>query len=178
MIFDVSTRSLIVEHEQRVVWAACRRLNTKTSSLLCYNSTLEQLMTEHRMDKRLNNIIDGIVNDKPTAAQQAKMNALDNQFVELQRHADCKCRSILKPELQFSGPVKLWHQRIQAYQALVRWKKGNARNNSNIMRTALRQGIANPRQMTLQQMEEGTAGAKARKRTYRVTHPELRQGHL
>ena len=81
MIFDVSTRSLIGEFEHRVVRAACRRLNTKTASLSCYNAILERLMTLHKMDERLGAIIDAIVDDKPTAGQKAKMNGLDDQFV-------------------------------------------------------------------------------------------------
>ena len=88
MIFDVSTRSLIGEFEHRVVRAACRCLNTKTASLSRYNAVLERLMTLHKMDKRLNAIIDVIVDDKPTTAQKEKMDRLDNQFVELQTHAE------------------------------------------------------------------------------------------
>ena len=106
------------------------------------------------------------------------MDGLDGQFVELQTHAERKCRKILKPELQFSGTVKLWCERMQAYQALVRWKKGNTKNNSNIIRTALRRGIPNPRAMSLEKMEEGVVYAKARKRVYQTTHPQLRQDHL
>ena len=107
------------------------------------------------MEERLDTIIDTIVNDRPTAAQQALLDGLDTQLVELQTHAEWRCRKILKPELQFSGPVKLWHERMQAYQALVRWKKGNTRNDSNIIRTALRWGIPNPQEMSLEKMEEG-----------------------
>ena len=135
-------------------------------------------MTLHKMDEKLNTIIDTIGNNKPTAEQAAKMNRLDDQFVELQTHSEPKCRKILKPELQFSGPVKLWHERMQAYQALVRWKKGNAKNDSNIIRTALRRGIPNPRSMSREQMEDGVEYAKARKRVYRTTHPQLRHEHL
>ena len=143
-----------------------RRLNTKTASLSRYNAILERLMTLHKMDERLDAIIDAIVDDKPTTAQKAKMDGLDTQFVELQTHAERKCRTILKPELQFSGPAKLWHECMQAYQALVRWKKGNTKNDSNIIRTALRRGIPNPRAMSMKKMEEGVAYAKARKRVY------------
>ena len=173
IIFDISTCSLIGKFEHRVVRSACRRLNTKNSSLGRYVKILEQQMMIHRMDDRLDAIIDEIENDKPTPKQKAKMEGLDKQFIELQRHAESKCRKILKPDLQFSGPVKLWHERFQAYQALIRWKTGNAKNDSNIMRTALRRGIANPREMSLDMMKEGVAYVKDRKRSYKQTYPEL-----
>ena len=54
------------------------------------------------MEERLDEIIEAVVNDRPTPAQQAKMEALDKQFVELKKHAERKCRRIIKPELEFS----------------------------------------------------------------------------
>ena len=80
------------------------------------------------------------------------MNNLNRKFVELQAQADRKCRKIIKPELQFSGPVKLWHKTIQAYEALIRWKTGLADNDSNAIRKAPRRGIEYPRHMTLEQL--------------------------
>ena len=88
MIFDVSTRSLIGKFEHRIVRAGCRRLNCKTHSLHSYNSILESLMARHRMEPRLDAIIEKIVDDTPTKAQQAQMDALDKQMVELQKFAE------------------------------------------------------------------------------------------
>ena len=84
MIFDVSTRSLIGKFEHRVVRASCSRLNCKTYSLFSYTKILEQLMDGHKMDDRLDAIIDAIIDDRPTAEQNAKMEALDRQIIELQ----------------------------------------------------------------------------------------------
>ena len=66
---------------------------------------------------------------------------------------------------------------MQAYQALIVWKKGNIRNDSNIIRITLHRGISNPYQMSMQQMEEGEAFAKSRKRTYCVICLELHHDH-
>ena len=44
---------------------------------------LETLMDEHKMDGRLYAIIDAIVDDTPMAEQDAKMEGLDRQMVEL-----------------------------------------------------------------------------------------------
>ena len=67
MIFDVSTRSLIGLFEHRIVRAGCRRLNCQTTSMGRYNKLLESLMTQNRMDNRIDTVLEEIVNDKPTA---------------------------------------------------------------------------------------------------------------
>ena len=175
MIFDVSTRSLLGKYEHRVVRAGCRRLNCRTTSMGRYNKLLETLMTQNRMDERLDAVLEEIVNDRPTVGQQRRMDILDEQFVQLQKHAESKCRKILKPDMVFSGPVKLWHERVQAYKALVRWKKGNSGNVSNIMRTALRRGIDNPREMSLQEMENAVLYCQGRKRLLKETAPSIRR---
>ena len=83
MIFDVTTRSLIGKFEHRVVKAGCRRLNYNTSSMSRYNTLLEKLVTQNRMDERLDSVLAEIVDDKPTPSQRRRMDILDDQFVEL-----------------------------------------------------------------------------------------------
>ena len=77
------------------------------------------------------------------------MEILDKQMIELQRCAEKKCRKIIKPDLEFSPQVQLWHERMQAYKMLIGWKKGQS-TSSNIIRTALGKDILNPRQLTLE----------------------------
>ena len=69
-------------------------------------------------------------------------------------------------------------QWTSAYKALIRWKTELTDNDSNVIRTSLRRGTEDPRQMTLEQMKEGKEHAIARKRTYRCTHSEIRKDHL
>jgi len=179
MIFDVSTRSLIGVFEHSITRAECRRLNTKTSSLPRYTEILERMMDIHRMEQRLDAVVDAIVNDCPTPAQKAKMESLDRQMVELQKCAERRCRKIIKPDMEFSPQVKLWQERMWAYKALIRWKKGNPCNQTNIIRMAIRREICDdPRQMTLEQMQAGEAYARNRKRLLRDLAPGLRKVHL
>ena len=116
MIFDVSTRSLIGAFEHRIVGPSCRRLNYKTPSLGRYNEILEKLMNIHKMEERLDAIIDAIVDDCPTPAQKLQMNSLDTQMVELHKCEERQCRKIIKPTIESSPKVKLWHERVQAYR--------------------------------------------------------------
>ena len=135
-------------------------------------------MKIHNMDQHLDALEKEISNFKPAMDQERSTNSLDRQFVELQSHAERKYKKIMKPELQFSGPVELWHERIQAYKALIWWKTGLADNDSNTIRTALRRGIGDPRQMTSEKLKESEEHAIARKRMYRCTHSELRKDHI
>ena len=104
------------------------------------------------------------------------MEALDRQFVEIQKHAERRCRKIRKPLLQFSPEVKLWYKQMQAYKALLRWKRGNAKI-SNIIRTALRRGIENPRALSIAQMEAAVKFTRAEYRAKKADHVELRRQH-
>ena len=88
MIFDVSTRSLIGEHDHKVVRAACRRPKCKTPSLGRYKDILKNLMNVYRMEEMLDVIIEGIVDDKPIATQKAKTETLDRQVIKGQKHAE------------------------------------------------------------------------------------------
>ena len=45
-------------------------------------------MEIHRVEQCLDEIIEAVVNDHPSPVQQTKMEALDRQFLELQKHAE------------------------------------------------------------------------------------------
>ena len=76
----------------------------------------------------------------------------------------------------WAGQALAWW--MQAYQALVCWKKGGCHNGSNIIGTALCRGIPNPRQLLIEHMEEGGVHAKVQKRALRDTSSAHRKAHL
>jgi hypothetical protein len=80
--------------------------------------------------------------------------------------------------MEFSGPVKMWHERVQAYKALIKWKEGRPSNGSNIIQTALWRGIENPRQLFLMQMKDAENICQACKCNLQATAPALRKNHL
>jgi len=88
MIFDASTRSLVGEHDYKVVCATYRTFNCKMFSLERYNGILKRLMDVHQIEEKLDTIIEDIVDDKPTTEQNATMEALDRQMMELQKHTE------------------------------------------------------------------------------------------
>ncbi len=112
-------------------------------------------MSIYRIEERLDQLIDEIENDTPTQGQIARMEGLNSQMVELQKMCRKKMSKILKPDMEFSGPVKMCHERVQAYKALIKWKEGRPRNGNDIIRMALWRGIKNLRQLLLKQMKDG-----------------------
>ena len=98
---------MIRKFEHQVLGSSYRCLNTKTSRLSKYNTIIEEQMTRHKIDELLDVVIEEITKRHPTAAQSARIEFLDKQFVKLWKRAELWCRKILKPKLQFSGPVKL-----------------------------------------------------------------------
>ena len=116
MIFEVSTRSLIGLFEHRIVRAGCRRLNCRTTSMGKYNKLLESLMLQNRMDDCLDKVLEEIANDTPTAAQQRRMDILDKQFVQLQKHASQTWSSAVLSNCGMRGfrPTKPWFDEKRA----------------------------------------------------------------
>ncbi len=114
MIFNVPTGSLLGKFKKRVVHCGCERLNCQTSSLARYTRVQECLMNIHCMDEHLDHIITEINEDSSTRVQQSQMEALDRQMIEIQKCAEQCCHKVLKWDMEFRGPVKLWHKRMQA----------------------------------------------------------------
>ena len=134
-------------------------------------------MVRNRMEECLDALIDSIVDDTPTPAQRQQMEALDRQFIEIQRHAERHCRRKHKPQLDFSPEVKLWYECMQTYKALLQWKKGNTAR-SNVIRMALSCGIENPRALLIEHIEAAVAFTCAEYHSHQSTHKELRSQHL
>ena len=68
---------MLGKYKYRVARAGYRRLSCKTSSMPKCNTKLEALMTPHQTERRLNESIDNVTNDKPRPQQNAKMEKLD-----------------------------------------------------------------------------------------------------
>ena len=83
--------------------------------------------------------------------------------------------------LDFSPQVKLWQERMWAFKALIRWRKGLACNQTNVLRTAgrrLKREFPNPREMSIEEMEAGYQYCRGRKQMLKSTAPELRRKYM
>ena len=57
--------------------------------------------------------------DTLTKEQTERFETIHKQTTEIQLHAERKCRKILKPDLDFSEEVNFWHERVNAWRALL-----------------------------------------------------------
>ena len=106
------------------------------------------------------------------------IDKLQTQMDEILVHTECKCRKILRPELPFSPPIQYWYDKIHAYKDLIRRLEGKTRNNSNIIRHALRHKIEDPKSLMMAQLQDGLSYAQQRKRQTKDQAPGLRKTHL
>ena len=84
-------------------------------------------MDRHKIASRLVAVEDETVIFASPAEQDAIIQGIDTQFVEIQHNGEKKCRKIIKPPMNFSEPVKVWEHKVQAYRDLIRLKKNKSK---------------------------------------------------
>ena len=119
-----------------------------------------------------------IIDNAATPLQTDQRERIEVQTIEIQKHAEEKCRQIRKPDMVFSKPVRYWGMRRRSYKELIKSVKGKVRNGSNVIRRAKRHGIPHPKGLTLTQLEDGVSFCKHRMHTNRLNSRGLRRGHL
>ena len=103
----------------------CRRLSTTNkTSVEKYTAEMERKLDEHRLPERLELLEAEIIDNAATPLQAAQLEQIDVQTIEIQKHAEEKCRQIRKPDMPFSEPVRYWSMRRRSYKELIKWVKG------------------------------------------------------
>ena len=181
LLLDISTRSMIGDHLNKICRPVSRRLVTaQQSSVNKYNDIVQDQCTIHRIQERLD-AVDKMTRycGKPLPTWLEKMIlTLYAQMTEIRRYGEKKCRKILSPESEFSGPIKMWYDRIHAYLQLIRLSEGRTKNARNIYRFARRNHIEHPDKLTSEELEEGLQLARIRKKNLRKLAGGLRKTHL
>ena len=133
MVFDVTSRSLLGKFENRVIKPGCRRLNTKNKgSVTSYNQVFEDQLKVHKLREKLIQLNLEIENDdSPTTDQIYRTEVIHLQTTEIMLHAERKCRRILKTDLDFSNEVKFWHERVNAWRALLNLHQGKVKHKGH-----------------------------------------------
>ncbi len=107
-----------------------------------------------------------------------KMEILDKQMVEMQKHSERNCRWIFATNLTFSKPVHTLHFCRWAFQRLLRVCLGKAKNTSNITRQAIKAGIPNPRSLLLDQCLDRIEACSWKLKGLQIYVHRLRKAHL
>ncbi|KAL3795721.1 hypothetical protein ACHAW5_004491 [Stephanodiscus triporus] len=106
------------------------------------------------------------------------MQRLDTQMVELQWGSEARCCLLFSTSMPFSKPVKTYHYRRHAYQALLKLLEQKAHNASNPYRDALRCGIPTTCLLTAAQCRDGIEACKRRLRSLKGHSMGLWKVHL
>ena len=180
---DVSTISMLGIHQPHIVQPTTRRLTTRQASLVRqYNSNLWDRLTRHRIPERWNSLATSIQSVVGTPPQRLLNQAeqLHKETLEHRLGAERKCRKILKPESEFSLPVKFWYDRIHAYKGLIRLLEGkhHRMGRSRVYRFAKNHDIENPQSLTISDCKIGIASAKLKQRVIRKQEEAHRRQHL
>ena len=104
---------------------------------------------------------------------------LYKQMTEIRVHAKKNCRTILRPESNYSLTIqKMWYDCIHAYLQLIRLKEGKAKNISNILQFSRQQHIERPDKLTMEELKDGLQLARTRKADLRHQAKGLRKVHF
>ena len=106
IILDVTALSMIGTYEYKVVYPAYRQLSTTNKATVeKYTTEVERKLDEHRLPERLELLEAEIIDNAATPLQAAQLERIDVQTIEIQKHAEEKCRQIRKPDMVSSKPV-------------------------------------------------------------------------
>ena len=179
-IFDFTTLSAVGTEEKKIVLPDCRRLTSSNKgSVINYTQELEQQFKIHRIEERLARIERAAGDTHPLPPQLAKQfETLDQQVIELQRHAEKGCRKIYRGEIDCSPQISLWHKRERILGEMIKVFHGKIRNTGVLYRKARKLGIQAPSRWSLEQVQRGRQIAKAWKRKLGPTGAVLRMDHL
>ena len=108
---------------------------------------------------------------------RSSLETIDQQFIEIQQHAEEKCRKIQRGAVPFFEDSKLWNFRRCCYNDLLKRMDGKTAN-SNILKRAWEAGITNPKQLTYQQLLDGKRYCKYQLITLKKHANESRRVHL
>ena len=163
-LIDVTTRSMIGKNEFKVERVSARKLSTKNKkSTQKYISKVEEQLSYHKLQLRLDKCTEAVhlANDIASPAVTAELEVIDRQTVEIQVHAESKCRRLIDHNnMPFTDTVQTWVNRKRVYQGLVRRHEGKCRNQSNLVKFAWKMEIEHPKSLTKKQCQDGVRYCK------------------
>ena len=183
MIVEISTRSILGQHQSTIVRPTTRRLTTKQPrSVSQYNSCFLNQCHIHRIRDRTTSLATATQSEQyPVSEGTAKkITGLHSQMDEIRARSEKECRRILKPCVSYSPVIAFWNDKIHAYQQLLHIKEGSKHgiNRGRAYRTAKRKNIPTPWSLSAADCKEGIRLAKIRQVELRKHADEYRKQHL
>ena len=101
-------------------------------------------MEVHKMQQRLDSVGAALTSYLGPPEERVKLEAIDEQTVEVGLHMAAKCQKIYKPPLPPSQEVHVWNVRKKIYKGLLQRLDGRCHNESNLIKKAWRFEVTNP----------------------------------
>ena len=164
VLVDISTRSAIGDLGFKIIQPKARRLNSGNEKRSAsYRKYVEEQLEAHRLPQRQAALQEMFHTKGVTEEVAQGIQTVDTQKTEIQIAGEKQCGHLTREHsIPFSPDFT---QQIillrNAYSDLAKWATGKT-TNSNIISTALRRGIPNPRQMTFDQCRAGAEACNER----------------
>ena len=181
MILEFTTASSIGRFQGKIVRPSSRQLTLRQpGATQSYNTSIHKQFKTHKIPEQLSALLLESQRYKfpPPTSFEVKCNTIHKQIAQIRLHAESTCRKILKPALEFSPTVQYWYDRAHAYIRLIKIKSGEARTHTDIsraMRFAARKNINDPRNLTLEQCQDGLTACRIRQKELRRSSTSLRR---
>ena len=138
-----------------------------------YCKRLRQLVVEHRMNERLQEIRT-LTGDQYTSAH----NQWDNELGDFMRSAELHCSHYKDGSIEYSPTVGQWLRKRAILKWILRWQQGKVPDVRNLLRAAKRMHIDNPLELSKQEVEARLVACIDSIYDLRHNAPSLRDKHL
>ncbi len=98
---------------------------------------------------------------------QSKIVKADGDSMQFLKHAAKKCRKLKSGRICFSPESFIWIKREQIYKSLVEYHLGRNKNRGNMKRAARKQGIKDPFQISMAELNMRLEVCKERNNYFR-----------
>ena len=138
-----------------------------------YCKRLRQLVSDHKMDERLQRI--GYLTDEQYTLEH---NQWDNELGDYMRSAERHCSHYKDGSIEFSPTVGQWLRKRSILKWIIRWQDGKVPDVRNLLRAAKRMHIENPLELQKDEVEARLVSCINEIYNLRRNAPALRDKHL
>jgi hypothetical protein len=119
VLVDISTESAIGKFERRVILPTRHLVTKNDNSVKAYLRFLTKECQRHRIQRKIDDITNHLQTKSASPTHCAQLDNKDVQRSNIQHGGKRRCRTIVKPLLPFSPPIRGIDMRQRAYVNLI-----------------------------------------------------------
>ena len=178
-IVDISTRSAVGEQQYRIVRPEARRLSTRNKKATKkYLEYVTKAFSKHNLADKLTKLEKTFEKGISSLQFKKQAEAIDRVKISEMKKGEKKCRKITSQyNLPFSPEIQRVYRLQKAYANLQRYQEGRSKN-SNIITSATKAGIENPRNISVAKCIAGVTACRRKMKDLEKKADNLRREHL